>query len=74
MDRVMIGGAILFIIGLHGFTIPIFMTQKTEDVVRIGDLRLQATEITSHSIPPLLSGGVAVLGLLLLGAGLYKMR
>jgi hypothetical protein len=74
MDRIMISGAVLVLIGLLGFAIPIFTTQKTEDVVRIGDLKLQTTEKTSHTIPPLLSGGVAVLGILLLGAGLYKQR
>jgi hypothetical protein len=74
MDRLTMSGAILVCVGLIGFAIPIFTTQKTEDVVRIGDLKLQTTESTSHHIPPILSGGAAVLGLLLIGAGLYQRR
>jgi hypothetical protein len=70
----MIAGTVLVLIGMLGFVIPIFTTQTTEDVVRIGDLRLQATEKTSHSIPPLLSAGVAGFGIILLGAGLYQQR
>jgi hypothetical protein len=35
---------------------------------------VQATEQTPHSIPPLLSGGVMILGVVLVGAGLYRNR
>ena len=69
-----IGGTVLVALGLIGFAIPIFTTQKTRDVARIGDLKLQATESTSHVIPPLLSGGAVVLGVILIGAGLYRKR
>ena len=74
MDRLMMSGAILVLLGLIGFAIPIFTTYQTEDVLRIGDLKLQTTESTSHNIPPILSGGAAVFGILLIGAGLYKKR
>lgn len=69
-----IGGTILVALGLIGFAIPIFTTQETKDVARIGDLKLQTTESTSHVIPPLLSGGALVLGAILIGAGLYRKR
>lgn len=69
-----IGGAILVLVGLAGFALPIFTTQQTTDVVRIGDLKIQATESTSHVIPPLVSGGVLVLGIVLIGAGLFSRR
>jgi hypothetical protein len=69
-----IGGAVLVALGLIGFAIPLFTTQQTKDVARIGDLKLQTTESTSHVIPPLLSGGVLVLGAILIGAGLYQRR
>jgi hypothetical protein len=73
-NGLMIIGAILVIAGILGFTVPVFTTQKTEEVAKIGDLKLQNTEDTSHSIPPFLSGGVLVLGVILLGTSLYQRR
>lgn len=67
-------GLILVVVGILGLAIPVFTTQKTEDVVRIGDLKIQSTEDTSHRIPQLLSGGVLVLGMILLGNSLYQKR
>jgi hypothetical protein len=48
-----IGGVVLVLAGLVGFAIPIFTTQQTTEVARIGDLKIQATESTSHVIPRL---------------------
>lgn len=67
-----IGGAVLVALASIGFAIPMFTTQETKDVARIGDLKLQTRESTSHVIPPVLSGGVLVLGVILIGAGLYR--
>jgi hypothetical protein len=69
-----IGGGVLVALALIGFAIPIFTTQETKQVARFGDLKLQTTESTSYSIPPLLSGGVLLLGVILIGAGLYQKR
>ena len=69
-----IGGTILVLLGLLGFAIPIFTTQQTKDVVAVGDLKIQTTQSTEHSIPPLMSGSSLVLGILLIGAGLYRKR
>jgi hypothetical protein len=63
MDRLVMARAIFIVLGLLGFAIPIFTTQHTEDVVRIGDLKVQTTESTSHSIPPILSGVLLFLAL-----------
>jgi hypothetical protein len=70
----MIGGAILVLAGLIGIAIPVFTTQQTTDVARIGDVKIQSTESTSHVIPPIVTGGALVLGVLLLGAGLLQKR
>jgi hypothetical protein len=67
-------GAVLVILGLIGFAIPIFTTQQTTEVAKIGDLKIQNTESTTHNIPPILSGGVLVLGIVLVGAGFYQRR
>jgi len=74
MNGLMVAGAILVLAGILGFAIPVFTTQKTEEVARIGDLAIQTTKDTSYSIPPLLSGGVLVLGLALIGAGVMQKR
>ena len=74
MNGLMIFGLVLLIVGLIGFAIPVFTTHKTEDIARIGDVKIQATENTSHNIPPLLSGGVLALGVVLIGMSLYQKR
>jgi hypothetical protein len=74
MNGVMIIGIILVVAGVLGFAVPVFTTQQTKEVARIGDLKLQNTEDTSHSIPPILSGGVLVLGIILIGSSLYQRR
>jgi hypothetical protein len=74
MSGLMITGAILVLLGLVAFAIPVFTTQQTKDVARIGDLKLQTTESRSFVIPPLVSGGAVVLGIVLMAAGFYQRR
>jgi hypothetical protein len=74
MNGLMIIGMFFVVAGLLGFAIPVFETRETEEVARIGDLTLQSTEDTSHRIPAILSGGVLVLGVILVGTGLYQKR
>ncbi len=72
MSSITIGGAALVLLGLLGFAIPMFTTQQTKDVAKIGDLKIQSTESTSHVIPPLVAGGAIAIGVVLVGAGLYR--
>ena len=51
-----------------------FTTQETTELARIGELKLETTQTTTHVIPPLLIGGVLVVGVIVLGAGLYRKR
>ncbi len=74
MNMLMMVGAVLVLLGLLGFAIPIFTTQQTKDVARIGDLKLQTTESTSHIVPPLLAGGALVVGVVLIGVGVARSR
>ncbi len=74
MSVLTIAGALLVLLGLVAFAIPEFTTQHTEDVAKIGDLKLQTTQHTSYFIPPVVSGGAVVLGIVLIGAGLYQRR
>jgi hypothetical protein len=73
-NGLLIVGVILLVAGLLGFAIPVFTTQKTEEVARIGDVKIQSTEDISHRIPSILSGGALALGIVLIGAGLYQRR
>lgn len=74
MNSIMIFGAILAILGIIGLAIPVFTTQQTKDVAKIGDLKVQATESTSHVVPPLVAGGLLAVGVVLMGAGFYRRR
>jgi len=65
-------GVVLIVGGVLGFAVPVFTTQKTDTVARIGDLKLQNTEDISHHIPSILSGGAIVLGIVLIGASLKR--
>ena len=66
-------GAIIAVIGLIALAIPVFTTQQTKDVAKIGDLKVQTTEEKTFVIPPLVAGGALLLGLVMVGAG-YTRR
>ncbi len=67
-------GAVLAVLGLAGIAVPYFTTQQTKDVAKLGDLKIQSTQNTPHTIPPLLSEGALALGVVLLGAGIMQRR
>jgi hypothetical protein len=73
-SAIIIVGAILVLAGLIGLTYPVFMTSHTEDVAKLGSLKLQNQEQTKHWIPPAASGGVLVLGAVLIAAGVVIRR
>src|SRR5258707_15836794 len=74
MNGVMMSGAALAILGLIGLAIPVFTTQQTKEVAKIGDLKIQTTENESHVVPPMLAGGALALGVILVAAGLFPRR
>lgn len=67
-------GAVLALLGIIGFATPVFTTRETKEVARVGDLKLQTTEAREHVIPRVISGGALVIGIVLIGAGLYQRR
>jgi hypothetical protein len=69
LNALVIAGIIFFLLGAAGLAIPVFTTQDTKNVAKLGDLKLQTTETTPHSIPPLLSGGALALGVVLIAVG-----
>jgi hypothetical protein len=67
-------GAVLALLGILGLAIPVFTTSQTRNVAQVGSLKIQSTEQSNHVVPRGLSAGVLVLGLVLVGAGLYQRR
>jgi Mn2+/Fe2+ NRAMP family transporter len=67
-------GALLVLLGILGLAVPAFTTSQTKDVVKLGDLKLQSTEQSTHTVPQAVSAGTLILGVVLLGAGLYQKR
>ena len=67
-------GSLLALLGILGLAIPVFTTSQTKNVASLGDLKIQSTEHSTHVIPPPLSAGALVLGVILIGAGLYQRR
>jgi len=73
-NSLVIFGAVLTIAGIAAFAIPQFTTHQNEEVAHIGDLKVQAQEETSHTIPPLVSGGAVLIGLILIGVGALRRQ
>jgi hypothetical protein len=71
MKPLVMFGAILALLGLIGIAIPVFTTQQTTDVAKLGNLKLQANENTTHVIPPLVSEGALLIGVVMIGAGMF---
>jgi len=71
-NPLIIFGALLVLAGIVALAIPVFTTHQTEEVARIGDLKVQTQENTTHTIPPLVAGAAVALGIVLIGAGLFR--
>jgi hypothetical protein len=65
-------GLILIGLGILGFAVPAFTTRENKEVVKVGDIQINAKTDETHVIPPLLAGGVLVVGVVLLGAGVMR--
>ena len=73
-SKLAIIGAVLALVGLLAYAIPVFTTKQTKEVAKVGDVKLTHVDESTHVIPPLVSGGAVLLGVVLLGAGLYARR
>ena len=74
MKTVILFGGIIALLGLVAFAIPSFNTERNQDVVKFGDLKVQAKTEEPHFIPPVVSVGAMVLGVVLIGAGMAINR
>ncbi|HKV53864.1 MAG TPA: hypothetical protein VJN94_04405 [Candidatus Binataceae bacterium] len=74
MKGIIILGVVIALAGLITFAYPMFTTSRSEDVAKLGDFKVQTQEQVHHSIPPIISGGLLVLGAVLIGAGAFGRR
>lgn len=65
-------GIVVLMLGLAAFIIPTFTTHDTKNVAQIGALKIQTQEATPHTIPPALIGAALLLGIVLIGGGIYS--
>jgi hypothetical protein len=65
-------GILLLVAGLAGLAVGTFQYTREKDVLKVGSIRVQAKEKETVTIPPLVAGGVAALGLVLVLAGRKK--
>jgi hypothetical protein len=72
MKGILLVGIALAILGLVGLAMPVFSTTQTKDVAHVGDLHVQANETTPHTIPPIVSGGLLAIGVVLMGVGVMN--
>lgn len=73
-NGLVITGAIVAILGAIAIAIPVFTTEQTKDVAKVGDFKLTATEATSHVVPPFVGPTALVVGFVLIGAGFVVRR
>jgi hypothetical protein len=74
MNGLTIGGLVLLVIGVLVFAAPVFQTHQTQDVARIGDLKLQTEQTKTYVLPPFLGGGALVIGAGLILVGMLRRR
>jgi hypothetical protein len=74
MKPIVTVGIILALLGVLGLVVPQFTTHENKDVVSIGSMKIQANEPTEHSIPPIAAGAAIIVGVVLLGSGLYQKQ
>jgi hypothetical protein len=67
-------GAILAVVGVIALVVPALTTQDTKEVAKVGDLRVTATQEETHVIPPYVGPAALLIGVVLLGAGLFARR
>lgn len=69
-----IAGVVLALAGALAIAVPVFTTEQTTDLAKLGDLKITAKEETSYVIPPFAGPIALALGAVLLGVGIVAKR
>ncbi len=73
-NGLVVAGAIVALVGALMIAVPVFTTEQTKEVAKIGDLKLTTKEETSYTVPPFVGPAVLVIGVILMGAGFVVRR
>jgi uncharacterized membrane protein len=65
-------GIILIVIGIFALAYQEFSYNKTEQDAQLGPITIQDTETKTIPIPPLVGGGIVLIGAILLAVGCSK--
>ena len=71
-NPLVLGGAVLILLGVAGLAVPVFATHQLTDVARIGDLKVQAEQNTTHVVPQVLSLAALILGVAVAAIGVTR--
>ncbi len=70
----MLAGVIAVLLGILVFSVPVFTTEQTEQVGKIGDLELTAREETPHAVPFYTGPAILVVGVLMMMGAVVGTR
>ncbi|CCG08681.1 hypothetical protein [Pararhodospirillum photometricum] len=73
-QALILSGTLLSLLGIAGLAVPVFTTDRTENIAQVGDLKIQAEKRTAYEIPSFVAGGVLALGVILIGGSLFLRR
>jgi hypothetical protein len=72
MNRLVLIGLIVAALGVLGLLVPVFTTSHTEEVARVGDVRVTAKDRDTFVVPQAAAIGAIVVGVVLVGVGAYR--
>ena len=67
-------GFVLLVLGIVGLAVGTVQYTRKKDVLNVGSVHVQASQKDSLTVPPLVAGGVAALGLALVLVGGRKKQ
>jgi hypothetical protein len=73
-SRLAIAGVVVALVGAIAIAVPVFTTERTTDIAKLGDLKITAKEETSHVIPPFVGPAALAIGVVLIGFGYAAKR
>jgi len=71
-NPLILSGAFLILLGVAGLAVPVFSTHQMTDVAKIGQLKIQADQDTTHVVPQVLSIAALAVGVALAGIGMAR--